>query len=73
MLLDELPECLAGGRAVGDDGLGVIAVADFPGFADVLAGRNGFAVAGEGGAAPNAFDEDRFEFVGVKHVALAVG
>ena len=65
-------ECLAGVRAVSDDGLGVSTVADFPAFTDALAGRNGFAVAGEGGAAPDAFDEDGFEFIWVKHVALAV-
>ena len=71
-LFNELPEGLAGGGAVGNDGLGVGPVADFPAFADVPAGGKGFAVAGEGGTAPDAFDEDGFEFVWVKHVALAV-
>ena len=73
VLLDELVECLAGRGAVGDDGLGVGAVADFPSFADAFAGGDGFSVPGEGVTAPDAFDEDGFEFVLVEHVALAVG
>jgi len=73
VLLDELAESLAGRCAVGDNGLGISAVADFPCFADVLADGNGFTIAGEGVTAPNAFDEDWVKLEWIKHVALAVG
>ena len=73
VLLDELVERLTGDRAVGDDGLGFEPVADFPRLADALAGGNGFAIAGEGVTAPNAFDEDWVKLEWIKHVALAVG
>ncbi len=72
VLLNKLPEGLTGVRTVGENRLRVGAVANFPTFADAFTGGNIFAISSEGVAAPDAFDEDGFEFVWIKHVALAV-
>ena len=70
--LDDLPQRLAGKRTIGDDALGFVAIGDFPGFADAFAGRDGFAVPGEGIAAPNALDQMGSEFQRIKHCIFAV-
>jgi DNA segregation ATPase FtsK/SpoIIIE, S-DNA-T family len=64
---DQLMQCFAGQGAVEDDALGIGAVADFPAFADVLAGGDVFAVAGEGVAAPDSLKEDRLKTIGIEH------
>src|ERR1041385_2746084 len=54
--------------AVGDDGLRVVAVADLPAFADAFTYRQCFPETGEDLVTPDPLDEDRAEFVRVKHL-----
>ncbi len=65
--LDQLAKGLPGEGAIGDDGLSVVAVADFPTFPDPFAGGDEFAVAGERVSAPDALGEDGMKPVWIEH------
>ena len=63
-----LAQRLAFVGTVGDDGLDVVAITDFPGLTDTLAKGDRLAVARERRSAPNAFDEGWDKFVGIEHL-----
>ena len=72
MLLDELTQRLASGGTVGDDRLGIGAVADFPALTNAFAGRNGLAIPGQRGPTPEAFNKNWLKLIWIEHVPLAV-
>ena len=68
MGFDLLAEGFAFVGSVGNNGLHLVTVADFPGFADAFARRHGFAVMFQRISAPDAFLQNRGKFVRVKHL-----
>src|ERR1039457_6016749 len=68
MGLNLLMQRLAFVGSVGDDGLDIVAVADFPGLPDAFAKGDRFAVARERSSTPDTLDESGDKFVWIEHL-----